>query len=212
MLCAAAILTGSAATAGVYSFDVPPPSGNAGLANSYASDGTTFAFAIYAPLVDSLGSDIPGTDRWQIDTGSGAVTVEKPADYGRSATGETSLNALFQPVFVLFPASSTITAFSGKLETSTISGNVNPVQSILFFNAQDQQVGSLPVDLSVANGTFSATGLLGVTKVLLPAGKFYRQLGSTTVSSAVPEVDARSLVAGALLVGAFAWRRTRPQH
>lgn len=208
-LAAAVVLTGSTCLAGLYSFDAAPLAGNAGLANSYAADGTTFAFAVFAPLVDNLGSDIPGTDRWQIDTGAGAVTVEKPADYGRSATSETALNALFQPVFVLFPSSAAVTGFSGKLEKSTISGNANPVQSILFFNAQDQQIGSLSVDLSVASGTFSVSGLSGVTKALLPAGKFYQQVGFTGTSQAVPEVDARSLVAGGLLLGVMAWRRVR---
>ena len=207
-LVAAVILTGSTCVAGVYSFDVAPSVGNAGLANTYASDGTTFAFAVFAPLTDSVGSDIPGSDRWQIDTGAGAVTVEKPSDYGRSATLETALNALFQPVYVLFPALSSVTGFSGKLEKSTIAGNPNPVQSILFFNAQDQQIGSLSVDLSVASGTFNITGLSGVTKALLPAGKFYQQLGFTAVQ-AVPEVDARSWIAGGLLLGAVAWRRVR---
>ncbi len=207
-LVAAVILTGSTCVAGVYSFDVAPSVGNAGLANTYASDGTTFAFAVFAPLTDSVGSDIPGSDRWQIDTGAGAVTVEKPADYGRSATAETALNALFQPVYVLFPALSSVTGFSGKLEKSTIAGNPNPLQSILFFNSQDQQIGSLSVDLSVASGTFNITGLSGVTKALLPAGKFYQQLGFTAVQ-AVPEVDARSWVAGGLLLGAMVWRRSR---
>ena len=207
-LVAAVILTGSTCVAGVYSFDVAPSVGNAGLANAYASDGTTFAFAVFAPLTDSFGSDIPGSDRWQIDAGAGAVTVEKPSDYGRSATLETALNALFQPVYVLFPALSSVTGFSGKLEKSTIAGNPNPVQSILFFNSQDQQIGSLSVDLSVASGTFNITGLSGVTKALLPAGKFYQQL-SFTAGQAVPEVDARSLVAGGLLLGAIAWRRAR---
>lgn len=208
-LVAGLILTGSTCAAGVYSFDVAPSLGNAGLANSYAADGTTFAFAVFAPLVDNLGSDIPGTDRWQIDTGAGAVTVEKPADYGRSATSETALNALFQPVFVLFPPSATVTGFSGKLEKSPIAGNANPVQSILFFNSQDQQIGSLAVDLSVSSGTFNITGLSGVTKALLPAGKFYQQVGFTGTQTVVPEIDARSLVAGGLLLGVMALRRQR---
>lgn len=208
-LVAGLILAGSTCIAGVYSFDVAPSLGNAGLANSYASDGTTFAFAVFAPLVDNLGSDIAGTDRWQIDTGAGAVTVEKPSAYGRSATSETALNALFQPVFVLFPPTTSVTGFSGRLEKSTIAGNANPVQSILFFNSQDQQIGSLSVDLSVASGTFNITGLSGVTKALLPAGKFYQQVGFTGSSQAVPEIDARSLVAGGLLLGAWGWRRVR---
>ena len=207
-LVAAVILTGSTCVAGVYSFDVAPSVGNAGLANSYASDGTTFAFAVFAPLTDNVGSDIPGTERWQIDAGGGAVTVEKPADYGRSVTSETALNALFQPVLVLFPSLASVTGFSGKLEKSTITGNANPVQSILFFNSQDQQIGSLSVDLSVASGTFNITGLSGVTKALLPEGKFYQQLGFTAVQ-AVPEVDARSWIAGGLLLSAIAWRRSR---
>jgi hypothetical protein len=207
-LCLAAALSGTAALGGVYSFDVPPSVGNAGLANAYANDGTTFSYAVYAPKVDSFGSDIPGTDFWQIDLTAPAVTVEKPQDYGRSATGEKAMNALFQPILVLLPGSSTATSFSGKLELSSISGNVNPVQSVLFFNAQDQQIGSLSVDLSIGGGTFSIGSLSGVSKVLLPAGKFYQQI-SFTPSAAVPEVDARCLVAGALLVGAVAWRRTR---
>ena len=204
-LIGAAFLLATGVHAGVYSFDVPPVLNNPGLANSYASDGATFAYGVYAPLTDSFGSDIPGTERWQVDAGAGPVTVEKPLDYGRGTTSETELNALFQPVLLLFPPSTFITGLSGKLEGSGLSGNANPTQLIQFFDGQAHLLGSLPVDLSIPNGVFSSGSLAQASMVLLPAGKFYRQITVTTV----PEIDARSLVAGVLLAGAIGYRRFR---
>ena len=199
---------GAAVHAGIYSFDVPPSTGNAGLANTYAKDGTTFSYGVYAPLTDSFGSDILGTDRWQVDVGAGAVTVEKPFDYGRAITTETELNALFQPVVLLFPPSTFLTSLSGKLEGSTLTGNANPVQPILFYDGQDKLIGSLYLNLSTPNGEFTSGPLSKATKAVLPAGKFYRQVTVLTEAN-VPEVDARSLVAGVLLAGAIGYRRFR---
>ncbi len=197
---------GTAAQAGVYSFDIPPSSGNPAIANSYAKDGVTFSYGVYAPLTDSVGSDIPGTERWQVDTGVGPVTVEKPFDYGRASTTETEMNALFQPVLVLLPPSTFLTGLGFKLESSTLSGNANPIQPVLFYNAQDQLIGSLQVNLASANADITSGAIAKASKVVLPAGKFYRQISTTTITD-VPEVDARSLVAGVLFVGAVVYRR-----
>ena len=173
-------------------------------ANGLSQAGVTFQPGIFTPDTDAFGSDIPGTEKWRADASSPAVTVDNPSLFGRGAapSPNNALNALFQPVLVLFPTSTDITGFSATLDSDTF-GDAH--LSVNFYDSNDNLLKSVAVDQTVAGFTFDSGALSGLSKVVLPAGAFYDNVGFT----AVPEVDGRVLTAGLLLAGAALARRLR---
>ena len=173
-------------------------------ANDLSQAGITFQPGVFLPDTDSFGSDIPGTEKWHVDGTAPAVTVDDPNGFGRgnAPSPANALNALFQPVLVLFPAATDVTAFTAKLDNDTFGDSG---LSVNFYDAADNLLASIPIDQTVAGFTFTSGTLNGLSKVVLPGGAFYDNVGFT----AVPEVDARVLTAGILLAGAALVRRLR---
>ena len=173
-------------------------------ANSLSQAGITFQPGVFTPDTDTDGIDIPGTEKWRVDGTAPAVTVDNPNLFGRGAapSPNNALNALFQPVLVLFPTSTTVTSFSATLDNDTF-GDAH--LSVNFYDSNDNLLKSVAVDQTVAGFTFDSGAITGLSKVVLPAGAFYDNVGFT----AVPEVDGRVLTAGLLLAGAALARRLR---
>ena len=173
-------------------------------ANSLSQAGVTFQPGIFTPDTDSFGSDIPGTEKWRVDGTAPAVTVDNPNLFGRgnAPSPNNALNALFQPVLVLFPTSTDVTGFTATLDHDTF-GDAH--LTVNFYDTNDNLLSSLPLDQTVPGFTFTSGALNGLSKVVLPAGAFYDNVSFT----AVPEVDGRVLTAGLLLAGAALARRLR---
>jgi hypothetical protein len=159
-------------------------------ANAVSKAGVTFEPAYYGPVFDFDGSAVPGTEAWRIDGSAPAVTVDDPSTFGRGAAPSpaNALNALWQPVLVQFGAPQLIRQFSVTLDQDSFGTRG---LGIGFYDGADRLLGELPVDQTIPGFSVSAPALdlVGVTKVVLPAGAFYDNL---TVSS-VPEPGGLTL-------------------
>lgn len=189
------------ARASLFTFDAGP---SGSLANDFSQAGVTFQAGVFLPDTDTDGIDIPGTEKWHVDGTAPAVTVDDPSTFGRGVAPSpaNALNALFQPVLVLFPTSTDITAFKATLDNDTFG---DAGLSVNFYDAADHLLASIPIDQTVAGFSFTSGTITGLSKVVLPAGAFYDDVGFT----AVPEIDGRALTAGLLLAGVAILRRRR---
>lgn len=191
------------AFAQTYTFDFDHvPAGSA--ANAALSRGVTVEPALYAPSVDGDGNDIPGTEAWRVDTLASAVTVDNPLDFDRGVAPSPSnaLNALFQPVMLLFPTPEFVANFQVRLDGDDF-GMELPVQ---FYDSDDTLIWSATIDQTIPYFSINALpGVGGVSKIVLPAGAFY----DNVVIAQVPEVDSRVLLLGgvAALGAAIRFRR-----
>ena len=175
-------------------------SGNS--ANSLSQAGITFQAGTLLPDTNAEGLDVPGTEKWRVDFSSPAVTVDNPALYGRGvvAGGGNALNALFQPVMVLYPGTSGFTRFSATLDNDKFG---DAGLAVGFYDSKDRLIASLPVDQTVPGYVIESGPLDGVSKVVLPAGAFYDNVSVTSV----PEPSTWALAGVGL--AALLWQARR---
>jgi hypothetical protein len=175
-------------------------------ANALAPAGVSFENGVFLPDQDAFGDDIPGSDRWQIDTGSPALLAEDPDlyGYGNAPSVPNALNVLFQPALMLFNAPVQVNSFTVTLDNSAF-GTGFPLE-ILFFRSTpvaDSLLASIPIDQLIPG--FVATlnfQISGVSKVVLPAGAFYDNF-----SVSLPDAGATGLMLGFAFMAAAAGRR-----
>jgi hypothetical protein len=199
---AAALPAGVLAQGSMFQFD-HVASGSA--ANSALAGGVTVEPAFYAPSLDGDGNNIPGTEAWRTDTFAPPVTVDNPMtfDRGEAPSPSNALNALFQPVMLLFPTPEFVGLFRVTLDGDEF-GTSLPIE---FYDSFETLIWSTTVDQSVPYfGVSESPGVAGVSKIVLPAGAFYDNIQI----AAVPEADARMLMlAGSFILGVGAWMRRR---
>ena len=175
-------------------------------ANSLSQAGVTFQPGVFRPDTSADGLDLPGTEKWRVDSTAPLVTVDHPGLYGRgfAPSGDNALNALFQPVIVLFPASTDLTGFSAKLDNDTFG---DARLSVSFYDANDRLLSSLPLDQTVPGYTVSSGTISGVSKLVLPGGAFYDNVNVGI--STVPEPSTWALLGvGLAALGWFHRRRS----
>jgi hypothetical protein len=174
-------------------------------ANSALSGGVTVEPAFYAPSLDGDGNDIPGTEAWRTDTFAPAVTVDNPMtfDRGEAPSPSNALNALFQPVMLLFPTPEFVGLFRVTLDGDEF-GSIVPIE---FYDSFETLIWSTTVDQSVSYLMVNETpGVAGVSKIVLPGGAFYDNIQI----EAVPEADTQMLMlAGSLLLMGGLWMHRR---
>ncbi len=185
-------LGGSAATAGTS-------------AQAFAPIGLTITFGVWDySQYDEWGDPIAGSEAWLVDN-SYTVTVENPSasGWGAAPSGSLALDARDQPVLLNFDTPIDLYSFSATLDNSTY-GNLQ-AQSILFYDAANQLVGSIAIDQSIPGFVAQSTGLIAnVSKIVLPSNALYDNV------TAVPEPQTWTLLALAgAAVGFAAYRRRR---
>lgn len=185
-----------------FNFDSVPAGSNASLVSQA---GIQFLPAVFAPLVDSSGLPIEGTDGWRPDSSGVFVTVDNPATFGRGTAPSplNALNALFQPVLLEFSSPEVIRRLSVSLDNDTFGTRDSALE---FFSSDNRLLGTIVLDQTQAGLVVNADlDLTGVAKVLLPAGAFYDNL----VVSSIPEPGASRLLAfGAVALAVLARRRS----
>ncbi|HTI68433.1 MAG TPA: hypothetical protein VMF06_00580 [Candidatus Limnocylindria bacterium] len=197
LLTAALVLASSLAQASVFDFGSLAAGSEANLA---ATDGVTFSYASLVPNTNGDGDPIGGST-WQLDPSSGPVLVQDPSLRGHGA-GPNSLDAVDQPVAVVFPYPVTLELFYGYLDRGTLGGA--PVPHELVFLADDKHViYSTELDFGTPGAFFSVSHLYSVSEVILPSDKYYEMLAYV----ATPEMDGRVLAGVAALCGGWIIRR-----
>jgi len=185
-------LGGSAATAGT-------------TAQAFAPIGLTITFGVWDySEFDEWGDPVAGSEAWLVDN-SYTVTVEDPSvsGWGAAPSGSLALDARDQPVLLNFDAPIDLYSFSVTLDNSSY-GNLM-AQSILFYDAANQLVGSIAIDQAVPGFVAQSSGLIAnVSKIVLPSSALYDNV------TIVPEPQTWTLLAlaGAAL-GLAAYRRRR---
>ncbi len=168
--------------------------------------GTLSAAYAYIETVDANGDPLSAPS-YRPDTTSPAITVGDPSarGYGAPIAGN-ALDAVDQSVLFSFSTPQDISAFGVTLDNSTLGTPFGT--AIEFYNALDALLYSINVDQTSSGFTVnqSALALLGVSKVVLPAGAFYDNLNLTSVAAA-PE-PSRVLLLG-LGAGFAVFRRRR---
>jgi hypothetical protein len=180
--------------AAIINFDSLGAGENANLDVTAIALGITFNNAMFLPEQDIDGFDIPGSEHWQIDTGS--VTAENTSvqGWGTAPSGQNALDARWSPILLDFSAAMDIDSFSVTLP-DTAFGNLFQ-SDILFLDA----AGNTLYDLAYFQGqplaavSLPATALPGVKAILLASGTFYDNISVT----AVPEPGALWLLVTAL--------------
>ena len=216
MLYPFAILTSAvAAHAATIGFDSLPTGskGDPSLANSYGLGQVSFSYAVLLPDSDpESGDSIEGTTRWRSDTSSGIpqVSIGNPLDFGHGSapSGTRALNGLDQPVLLYFEGQSLV-SFRATLDRSARSGNASAFQDVLFLNDRGGVVQSQSVDFTKPLNSIQASGLVDVSMVMLPAGKFYDNVTFATVPE--PGTVALSILGGVGVV-LREWRRKRTRR
>lgn len=174
-------------------------------ANSALSGGVTVEPAFYAPSLDGDGNDIPGTEAWRTDTFAPAVTVDNPMtfDRGEAPSPSNALNALFQPVMLLFPTPEFVGMFRVTLDGDEF-GSIMPIE---FYDSFDTLIWSTTIDQSISYLQVNENpGVGDVSKIVLPGGAFYDNIQV----EAVPEADTQMLMlAGSLLLMGGLWMHRR---
>lgn len=171
-------------------------------ANRLSQAGITFQAGTLLPDTNAEGLEVPGTEKWRVDFSSPPVTVDNPGLFGRGITpsGGNALNALFQPVVVLYPGSSGFSRFSATLDNDTFGA---ADLTVGFYDSNDRLIASVRADQTVPGYVIESGPLDGVSKVVLPAGAFY---DNVTVTS-VPEPSTWALAGIGL--AALLWQARR---
>jgi hypothetical protein len=161
--------------------------------------GVTLQNAYYETL-DSNG-DLLAIPGFQNDVSSTVVLVSDPAlsGYGIATTGK-ALDATNNPMLFTFSSALNISNFCVSLDNSSL-GNIRQAggdpafnTNILFYDAVDTLIGYIGVDQMIAGFSVADTNTYNnVSKILLPSGAFYDNLGFT--AQVVPEPSALGLVA-----------------
>jgi hypothetical protein len=187
-------------------------------ANSAVVAGLRFDYAVFAPDLDMFGDPIPGSEHWQVDPFSPAVTVDDPSLWGRGAAPSpaNALEAVFQPVLITFDADFDLMSFSTTLDNDVFGddGTLPGFEDIAvqFFGPTGSLLGRLAVDQTTPGFLAKSGALSGAKSILLPAGAFYDDIaieGNTAVT-AVPELASPGVIAmGSSLVAGFCLRRKK---
>ena len=172
--------------------------------NDAAVTGFSFSYGVLEPLLDSFGVPIPGSDHWVTDIPSGSATVSDTAlaGYGAAPTGTLALDATPQPVLLTFSGPVDLTSFAVTLDNSPFGFDGFNAE---FYGAGDVLLGSVPVIQSSPGYLVSASGLSGVSYLMLPSGAMYDHFVMNYAP--VPEPGSALLMLGALVPLA---RRRRP--
>lgn len=214
ILCALSFIGIAGAASGgmvdfTYNFDGVPILTEANTLPGPSGLGVEFVNAVLSPDLDSFGDPIPGTTRWRPDITAPAVTVDDPSRYGRGAAPSPSnaLEALFQPVLIIFDVPFNVDSFSTTLDNDTFGANGFLPGfadiAVQFFAWGTARVGNVPVDQTTAGFQVSAGSIANVGAILLPAGAFYDDLRLT--GTVVPTPGPAALFSLGLL--AMARRR-----
>lgn len=212
LLLAALLSTAGVAAAGIsyeFTFDDVATGTAANALPQPPALGVSFYNAEYTPDLDPQGDPIPGTEKWRIDNSAPTVIVDNPNNYGRGDAPSplNALEALFQPVLVLFPAPFDIdpAGLSMVLDLDTFGTNGllpgNEQIAVQFLNAASSLISSVRVDQTTPGYVVNAGPVTDVSAMLLPAGAFYDNLSI----SGVPEPTSLALLA----IGAAAASRRR---
>jgi hypothetical protein len=145
--------------------------------------GVTFHNAAWLPNQDSYGSDIPGSEHWQIDpTVTDLVTAENTfaQGWGVAPSAQNALDARWSPILMDFTTAMDIGSFSFTLPNSTL-GNLSQMD-VLFLDA----AGNTLYDLAYFQGNPLANvslpaSVLGVKDIVLASGTFYDNINVTAV-------------------------------
>jgi hypothetical protein len=209
-LLAAAFVPGAhAAITAAFDFDSVATGSAAGM-----FDTANFSFhnAVFAPLQDADGLDIPGSERWTVDLATDAyapITVDNPADFGFGAapSGSNALNAYFGPVFIKFDQAYNLGSFTATLDNSAL-GDLG--SSHIWFVSPTAVVDSLAFDATVPGATLSKTDVAGVTGIVMQGGSFYDNVSLNV--TAIPEPSTYGILAGAAGLGLALFRRFRRRN
>jgi len=186
----AALLLGSTSARADFTIDFDGvTSGSA--ANSAAPAGVQFFHGMFTPNLDPNGDPIPGSERWRIDPMAPTVTADNPLTFnsGFAPSGPNALNAVFQPVLMLFDVPFNLQSFSLVLDNDTFGSST---LAILFFGADDVLLRSLAIDQTQPGFIASTGALAGVSKIVLPGGAFYDSFNVT--GAPVPEPSTYALI------------------
>jgi hypothetical protein len=165
--------------------------------------GVTFNNAAFLPNQDSDGIDIPGSEHWQVDTGT--VTAENTfaQGWGGAPSAQNALDARWSPILMHFASALDIGSFSYTLPNSPY-GNLARTD-ILFLDASGKPVFDLGYFQGQSLATVSLpTTVPGVNDILLASGTFYDNISV----SAVPVPGAVWLF-GSALAGIIGLRRRK---
>ncbi len=180
-------------------------------ANASAFDSAMLSFhnAVFAPRQDADGIDIPGTERWIVDTATDAyapVTVDRTVDWGFGAapSGTNALNAYSGPVLLKFDQPYTLTSFAATLDNSTL-GDLG--MSHVWFVSANATVDQLGFDATTPGLTLSKSNVSGVSGIVLQGGGFYDNISVSF--AAIPEPSTYAFLAGVGGLGLVLFRRFR---
>ncbi len=178
-------------------------------ANVFATPTLSFHNAVFAPQQDLDGIDIPGTERWVVDTATDAyapITVDSTVDwgFGVAPSGTNALNAYSGPVLLQFDQPYTLTAFAATLDNSTL-GDLG--MSHVWFVSATATLDQLAFDATVPGLTLSKSNVAGVTGIVLQGGGFYDNVSVSF--AAIPEPSTYAFFAGVGGLGLVVFRRFR---
>ncbi len=170
-------------------------------ANTLAPSGTMLAYANLVQDTDINGDPIPGAFSWKVDSSAGTTLVQDPSVRGHG-TGPIALDAVDQPILLIFPTTGDLVSFSGVLDHGPLSGGL-PSQNLVFADYHGKPVGSLALDYTQPGLSFSTGPISGVREVILPSGRYIEKISFV----AAPEVNGQAMIGALALAGAVVLRR-----
>ena len=209
ILCASVFGASAAQASYYFNFDGVTAGTTANAAIGTAFPNVSFANAVFAPNLDIYGSDIPGTEHWQVDADptTPAVIVENPLSYSRGAapSGTNALNALWQPVLMQFSTPINLSSFAATQENSSF-GLLAPAH-LLFLDSAGAVLKDVAFDQTIPGFTITTGAFSGnVSSIVLPSGKFYDNMNVNV--SAVPIPAAWVLLSSGLMFLGYKRKRT----